>query len=597
MINLLKTGNTNNRLAIVDYDKCKPNKCGKECVIRCPPNQAGKICISVEDIEELGKKAKIATGFCIGCGICVKACPFNAIKMVNLPHELTKDKMLVGYGENSFRLYMHPHIKKGYCMGIIGSNGLGKTTIIKILSGEIRIDLKMKEKKKLLSGSETYGYLTKLENGMKISYKPQDISLYNKGKYGSTLVKTLIENMPKAILVSMDLEKLSDRLTKQLSGGETQRLLIALSCSKKAESYLFDEPTAFLDIKQRINAADLIQEKVNNAYVVLIEHDLCIFDYISDYVMCLYGEKGAYGVISSVSGTFNGINNYLEGELKTENIKFRDKPVRFRNITMEDEMIEKSDYYYGGCSYKYEDTGFQLEIEPGTFSTSEITLLIGENGTGKTTMIKILAGMISLKDFARPELSVSIKEQEVYVESQQLVRDYMYSKIGNILFDSDFKMNVLIPLGVESIMDYKMFTLSGGQTQRVGITVCLGTKADVYLLDEPSAFIDVEDRMQISKILRQFALSSKKSIFLVEHDMIMATSTCDRVIVFTGDPGIKCKASAPQDIKTGINKFLSILGVTMRRDKYSGSGRPRINKSGSQRDKEQKKTGEYFILE
>jgi len=641
---ILNSGNkSNGRLAIVDYDKCKPTKCNKECMKKCPPNQSGKKCITIGDIEDIDlsllkgsnveiekrnehdnnkKKAIIANSLCIGCAQCVTFCPYSAISIVNLPRELTIDKQIVSYGENSFRVYMGPHIKKGSCMGILGSNGLGKSTLIKMLSGDIKLDLV--SKKKLLGGTELYSYLTQLSNDkLVVSYKPQDVSIFNRKKYGKQSVSQLLEKIPDNVRIMMDLNKLKNRLMSQLSGGETQRLIIALVCSKNAQSYLFDEPTAFLDIKQRIITGSLIQTKVESSYVVLIEHDLCIFDYISDYVFSLYGEKGAYGVVSSLNSTFNGINNYLEGYLPTENIRFRDKPIKFKIATLDDDVLTtRVEFKYGQCNFSYNAnenenenenknvsndplqinqdlniTDFKLTIDAGTFSTSEITLLVGENGTGKSTMIKLLAGIIKIDGFERPDMRVSIKEQEVYVDSDESVHDYIYKKIGNTLYNHEFKTNVLSSLGVENLFDLVVKNLSGGQMQRVAITVCLGTSADIYLLDEPSAYIDVEDRLNVAHMLRHFAMFNKKSIFLVEHDIIMATSACDKVVVFTGNPGVKCKASSPVDIKTGINQFLEILDVTMRRDKYSGSGRPRINKKDSSKDREQKKSGQYFIID
>jgi ATP-binding cassette, sub-family E, member 1 len=590
------------RIGIVDYEKCKPNKCNKECTKKCPPNQIGKKCIYIEDVEEIGKKAIIANNLCIGCGACAKVCPFNAIQIVNLPHELTKEKMLISYGENSFRVYMRPHLKKGYCMGIIGSNGLGKTSIIGLLSGETN-GINIKEKKRLLVGSETYSYLEKLyDKKLRVSYKPQDIAFFNRTN-GDKKVHEYLDAMQDDMLIKMELKKLSNRTVNQLSGGETQRLLISIKCAETADSYLFDEPTAFLDIKQRITASQLIREKCGNAYLILIEHDLCIFDYVSDYVTALYGKKGAYGVISSISTTLEGINNYLEGWLPAENIKFRDKPIRFRYTEMNDEIMTRSEHVYGPYVHNFNKSGFNLEIERGTFSTSEITLLIGENGTGKTTMIHILAGLIVIaiangsekSENKMPELSVSIKKQNVYETHDEKTFDFIYKKIGNMMYDGNFKNIVINPLDIEKLYDLNVNTLSGGQMQRVAITVCLGKPADLYLLDEPSAYIDIEDRITISRILKQFIFVNKKSMFLVEHDLIMATCTCDKVIVFTGEPGLNCKAMAPTDIKSGINTFLSFLGVTMRKDK--NTGRPRINKMNSQQDQEQKKNGQFFMIE
>jgi len=131
----------NVRLAIVDNERCKPTKCGKECKKACPVNGQGKKCIVI-DIEDI-KKAVIAEGLCIGCGICEKVCPFDAIQIVNLPTEL-EHNITHRYGENGFRLYKMPILQKNNVMGILGENGIGKSTIVKILSGIIRPNFEQK---------------------------------------------------------------------------------------------------------------------------------------------------------------------------------------------------------------------------------------------------------------------------------------------------------------------------------------------------------------------------------------------------------------------------------------------------------------------
>ncbi|VDQ13395.1 unnamed protein product [Trichobilharzia regenti] len=136
--------------------------------------------------------------------------------------------------------------------------------------------------------------------------------------------------------------------------------------------------------------------------------------------------------------------------------------------------------------------------------------------------------------------------------------------------------------------------LSGGELQRLAITLCLGQPADVYLIDEPSAYLDSEQRLHAAKVIKRFILHAKKTAFIVEHDFIMATYLADRVVVFDGQPGLKATATTPQNLVTGMNKFLQSLDITFRRDPTNA--RPRINKLNSVKDVDQKKSGNYFFL-
>jgi len=131
--------------------------------------------------------------------------------------------------------------------------------------------------------------------------------------------------------------------------------------------------------------------------------------------------------------------------------------------------------------------------------------------------------------------------------------------------------------------------------QRVAIILALAKGADTYLIDEPSAYLDSEQRIICAKVLKRFILNNQKTAFVVEHDFIMATYLADQVIVYEGEPGVKCIANTPQGLVDGMNKFLSMLGITFRRD--STNFRPRINKLNSVLDKEQKQAGNFFCLE
>jgi len=137
--------------------------------------------------------------------------------------------------------------------------------------------------------------------------------------------------------------------------------------------------------------------------------------------------------------------------------------------------------------------------------------------------------------------------------------------------------------------------LSGGELQRVAIVLCLGQPADIYLIDEPSAYLDSEQRIVAAKVIKRFVLHAKKTAFVVEHDFIMATYLADRVIVYEGQASVDCRANTPQSLLTGMNVFLRGLEITFRRDPTNF--RPRINKLDSVKDKDQKLAGNYFFLE
>merc|ERR1712066_263898 len=133
--------------------------------------------------------------------------------------------------------------------------------------------------------------------------------------------------------------------------------------------------------------------------------------------------------------------------------------------------------------------------------------------------------------------------------------------------------------GIEDLMDLPVQSLSGGELQRLAITVCLGTPASVYLIDEPSAGLDCEQRIVVAKVIKRWVVSHlQRTCYVIEHDMLMMSALADRMILFTGKPGVETTAHAPSNVQEGFNAFLKSLDVTFRRD--PSNFRPRINKQG-----------------
>lgn len=598
------------RIAIVSSDRCKPKKCRQECKKSCPVVRTGKLCI---EVTSAAKIAYISEELCIGCGICVKKCPFEAIQIINLPKDLDKDTTH-RYGANTFKLHRLPVPRPGQVLGLVGTNGIGKSTALKVLAGKLKPNLgrfnnppDWQEILTYFRGSELQNYFTRiLEDNLKAIIKPQYVDHIPKavnGNVGEVLDQKDERGKKEELCHDLQLNQVIDRKVEQLSGGELQRFAIAVVAIQNAEIYMFDEPSSYLDVKQRLKAAQVIRSLLRpNSYVIVVEHDLSVLDYLSDFICCLYGRPGAYGVVTLPFSVREGINIFLAGFVPTENLRFRDESLTFKVAETPQESAEEIETY---ARYKYPTMtktqgGFTLKVAEGEFTDSQIIVMLGENGTGKTTFIRMLAGLLKPdsvedSDIEIPEFNVSYKPQKISPKFQNSVRHLLHQKIRDSYMHPQFVSDVMKPLLIEQLMDQEVVNLSGGELQRVALCLCLGKPADIYLIDEPSAYLDSEQRIVASKVIKRFILHAKKTAFIVEHDFIMATYLADRVIVYEGNPSIDCTANAPQSLLTGMNLFLSHLDITFRRDPTNF--RPRINKLESTKDREQKNAGSYYYLD
>lgn len=584
------------RIAVLDRSRCQPKKCSFECRKFCPAVRLGEEAVVIEEDGE----PYISEQLCTGCGICVHKCPFGAVHIINLPERL-EGRCIHRYGPNGFALYELPIPMGGKVTGLVGQNGIGKTTALRILAGDLRPNLGEDEPaseedlNEFFKGSELQAHFSKM-GGSKISYKPQSIVRLPSAAEGG--VKELLEGIDERgeaerLVQNLDLEEAMGREMDELSGGELQRVGIVAASIKESDLYYFDEPSSHLDVYQRINVAEVIRTLADEGKAVLIaEHDLAVLDYMCDYVHVVYGEPNAYGVISEPRSVRAGINVFLDGFLREENVRFRRKPIHFEpRAPPEARKAGAPMFEYPDLTKRFK--GFKLESRGGEILEGEIMGIVGPNAVGKTTFVRMLAGELSpTSGKLDQKLSMSYKPQYLRIGRNELVGSYLTERLSESAHD--LSLGVIDSLGVGEILESKMSELSGGEQQSVAIAACMGRDADVYLLDEPSAYLDVEQRLNVARTLKRLVRDRKAAAFVVDHDILMIDYLAERLLVFFGSPGRSGRVHSPLSMREGMNFFLREVGITFRRDPQTG--RPRANKRGSKLDREQKEKGRYYYL-
>jgi ATP-binding cassette subfamily E protein 1 len=579
------------RVAVIDRDICIERRCGYVCAKVCPPNRMGEECIVV---EKDGIYPVISEPICIGCGLCVKKCPVQCISIINLAQELSDP--VFQYGINTFRLYGLPLPVEG-AVSLVGKNGIGKTSALRLLTRQLSpnfavFDREIPEEERMLKLSmDVRRYFARTKEGLRLSMKPQHIDKVRgvfKGTVEQLLAgvggeRTRIEEAARLFRI----EDILQREISQLSGGELQKVSVAAAWMRDADIYYFDEVTNYLDIEERLRMAVIIKELSEKKSVMMAEHDLTFLDYVSSYVYVLYGDENVYGVVSGVKNVRVGINEYITGFLKDENVRFREYEIAFSKHS-EGELRTPSKVKYQPLRRSY--SGFAFTSEGGEIRKGEILGLVGKNALGKSTFVKMLAGVEDTDEGEKLALRVSYKPQYITAEDMMVSELFASRKLINSVFEECKRR-----LGVGKFLDKMLTELSGGELQRVALTLALSQDADIYLFDEPSAFLDIEQRFEFAALLRKVISESERCAFVVDHDIVFVDAIANRLIVFDGKSSVQGHASAPLNKRDGMNGFLKVAGITMRRDK--DTSRPRINKPGSQLDSEQREAGEYFYYE
>ena len=585
------------RVAVLLEERCKPNS-NAFAYLKKYSEMCERECIQVE-----GSKCKILETACPVCFTRAKHCPDGAVKIINLPEELDTD-LTHSYGENAFRLFRLPSPRQEQIVGILGPNGIGKSTAINLLSGTFRPNLgdwansspDWDEVISTFPRGELRDYLGMVSTGeVSIAVKPQYIDKLPRifdGEVRELLARVDDRGEMENYSELMGISHILDRKLGDLSGGELQRVAICATLLKEADVYFFDEPSSYLDIYERMRMVGVVRGLADKGKrVLVVEHDLAILDVLCDLIHVIYGERSAYGIFTPPRTTRTAINAYLDGFLPEENVRIRDKPIQFLRGRNRGEEVGTPILKWGDIEKTLGD--FSLTTGKGEVKSAEVVGVVGPNATGKTTLVKIIAGEVDPDEgWCTMDAKVSYKPQHVRADFEGTVQEWLDTEIGGKWRSGEFHTQVTRALQVDKMVDLHATKLSGGELQAVSIAICLGKEADLYLFDEPSAHLDANARMEAAKAIRRTMESNEKAAMVIDHDTYFLDIVSDSVLVFQGEGGDHGNAIGPLSLRKGMNLFLSDADVTFRRD--IESHRPRINKPSSRKDREQKSSGEYF---
>ena len=314
------------------------------------------------------------------------------------------------------------------------------------------------------AGTELHEHFKALsEKNMTCVLKPQYVDQLPKivkGKIRDVLKSADTTNKFDAVVTKLGIDNLLDKEIEKgtISGGELQLVSIAAALIKDVDLYFFDEPTSYLDIYQRLKVARIIRELSKEKKVIVVEHDLAVLDFLCENVHIMYGTEGAYGVVTFPRSVRHSINTYLSGYLKEENIRFGKKIEFFANPPKQQQGLRIL-VSYDNLTKEFED--FTLEIEKGIIRSGEIVGIVGPNAIGKTTFVKMLAGVVQpTKGTIEYDLKISYKPQYITPDFEGTVQEYFETYAPQLFTSSFYQTEVHDALHLKYLQDHERWTRS-----------------------------------------------------------------------------------------------------------------------------------------
>lgn len=419
-------------------------------------------------------------------------------------------------------------INKGECILLTGVSGSGKSTLIHLMNGLIptlyegQLEGEILFKNKDLKDIESYdiskniGYVSQDPRGHFFTTNTTSELVFSMENYGIPLNE--MKKKYSELVNLLELEKLVDKNIIYISSGERQKIAIGCSLSLEPEIIILDEPSSNLDFHMTKKLKQLIEKLKTKGYTIIIaEHRMYYIQDLIDRVFVINNGKVIEKTISDLKSNNEVPLRSLDiFNLELENISCKNKELlmEINNITYKNILSNITTTIYKG----------------------DVIGLIGKNGVGKTTLLRLLSNIMKpnkgkIVGKVVPFLVMQDMDYQFFTES---VESEM--KFGSADNDLEKINSLLMKLGLIEFKDKIPFELSGGQKQRLLIAISALANVNLLMFDEPTSGLDYVNMTKVSGILKD--LSKNSALIVATHDIEFLYKTCNRV-VYLDDKVIK----------------------------------------------------------
>ena len=359
-------------------------------------------------------------------------------------------------------------------------------------------------------------------------------------------------------------ESLMDRDMFSLSSGEKQKIAIIAAKALNPKIYVFDEPSANLDIRSILNLKKMMERLKKQGYTVIVsEHRLFYLKNLVD--KCLIMKDGKIDRELKK----NDIDNLNDSDIRA----YKLRTFKLSNIKYElkDNLIVNKQ----NADFKVENLSFSYDVNHSVLSNcnlegnfGETVAIVGHNGSGKTTLGKIMSGLLKARSgqffiegkyTKQKNLYKSVyfvmQDADYQLYSDSVVSELMLSSMNSIKQNDEKIENAITLLNISSFRNRHPQSLSGGQKQRVTIAAAIASNKKILIFDEPTSGLDYENMKVVSEAINTLR---KKGIliFVISHDLEFLSRVATKAVFIENNTVSKSINLKKSDEFETIKRFL-----------------------------------------